>query len=148
MRQQQLGLFKLWNHTSFANASNADPNSTVVNSVDSNLDFKSTVVSQMSLNKQIQQVLLSSHQLDNSLELADNVTDPILSGYASLDTCRKVDQKLSERKTIEWNPRPDKYLFAICLSGQMSNHLICLEKHMFFAALLNRILVIPSPKVD
>ncbi|KAH7858973.1 hypothetical protein Vadar_030008 [Vaccinium darrowii] len=148
LRQQQLGLFKLWNHTSFANASNADPNSTVVNSVDSNLDFKSTVVSQMSLNKQIQQVLLSSHQLDNSLELADNVTDPILSGYASLDTCRKVDQKLSERKTIEWNPRPDKYLFAICLSGQMSNHLICLEKHMFFAALLNRILVIPSPKVD
>ncbi|PKI44402.1 hypothetical protein CRG98_035205 [Punica granatum] len=30
----------------------------------------------------------------------------------------------------------------------MSNHLICLEKHMFFAALLNRVLVIPSSKVD
>lgn len=38
--------------------------------------------------------------------------------------------------------------FAICVSGQMSNHLICLEKHMFFAALLNRVLVIPSTKVD
>ncbi|XP_058195196.1 O-fucosyltransferase 36-like [Rhododendron vialii] len=148
LRQQQLGLFKLWNHTSFVNASIADSNSTLLNPVDSYLDFKSTVVSQISLNRQIQQVLLSSHQLGNSLDLADNVTDPILSGFASLDTCRKADQKLSERKTIEWNPRPDKYLFAICVSGQMSNHLICLEKHMFFAALLNRILVIPSPKVD
>ncbi|XP_020959885.1 uncharacterized protein LOC107646648 [Arachis ipaensis] len=30
----------------------------------------------------------------------------------------------------------------------MSNHLICLEKHMLFAALLKRVLVIPSSKVD
>ncbi|KAI3707577.1 hypothetical protein L6452_26203 [Arctium lappa] len=28
----------------------------------------------------------------------------------------------------------------------MSNHLICLEKHMLFAAVLNRVLVIPSAK--
>ncbi|KAE9453338.1 hypothetical protein C3L33_14757, partial [Rhododendron williamsianum] len=49
----------------------------------------SSFVTQISLNRQIQQVLLSSHQLGNSLDLADNVTDPILSGFASLDTCRK-----------------------------------------------------------
>ncbi|KAI3807262.1 hypothetical protein L1987_23187 [Smallanthus sonchifolius] len=30
----------------------------------------------------------------------------------------------------------------------MSNHLICLEKHIFFAVVLNRLLVIPSAKVD
>lgn len=60
-----------------------------------------------------------------------------------------MDQKLlKRRKTVQWKPREDKFLFAICLSGQMSNHLICLEKHMFFAALLKRILVIPSHRFD
>ncbi|PHT81467.1 hypothetical protein T459_14482 [Capsicum annuum] len=49
---------------------------------------------------------------------------------------------------IEWKPKSGKYLFAICTSGQMSTHLICLEKHMFFAALLNHILITPSSKVD
>uniref|UniRef100_A0A5B7AWY7 GDP-fucose protein O-fucosyltransferase 2 n=1 Tax=Davidia involucrata TaxID=16924 RepID=A0A5B7AWY7_DAVIN len=166
LRQQQLGLFKLWN-TTFV----SELNSTVVNPVNStsnnsNLsptlhdllspfsssglfqDFKSAVFNQISLNKQIQQVLLSSHQSGNSLDLPDNVTDPGLGGYGGLDRCRKVDQQLSQRRTIEWKPKSNKYLFTICLSGQMSNHLICLEKHMFFAALLNRILVIPSSKVD
>lgn len=59
-----------------------------------------------------------------------------------------MDQNLSHRRTIEWKPKVDKFLLAICVSGQMSNHLICLEKHMFFAALLNRVLVFPSSKVD
>ncbi|KAL6972589.1 O-fucosyltransferase 36 [Sarracenia purpurea var. burkii] len=169
LRQQQLGLFKLWDRT-FVTESNAtsNSNSTAVNPANSTsnssvsnpalhdlfsspasfADFKSAVVSQISLNKQIQQVLLSSHQSGDLLDLADNVTDPSLGGYASLDRCRKVDQKFSGRKTIEWKPRSNKFLLAICLSGQMSNHLICLEKHMFFAALLNRVLVIPSSKVD
>ncbi|KAA8540196.1 hypothetical protein F0562_024241 [Nyssa sinensis] len=167
LRQQQLGLFKLWNNTfvpelnstvvnpvnSTSNNSNLSPNlhdllSSPFSSSALFQDFKSAVFNQISLNKQIQQVLLSSHQSGNSLDLADNVTDPGLGGYGALDRCRKVDQKLSERRTIEWKPRSNKYLFAICLSGQMSNHLICLEKHMFFAALLNRILVIPSSKFD
>uniref|UniRef100_A0A5B7AY09 GDP-fucose protein O-fucosyltransferase 2 n=1 Tax=Davidia involucrata TaxID=16924 RepID=A0A5B7AY09_DAVIN len=157
LRQQQLRLFKLWN-TTFV----TELNSTVVNPVNftsnnSNLspslhdlleNFKSSVFNQISLNKQIQQVLFSSHQSENSLDVSDNVRDPSLGDYGGLDRCRKVDLKLSERKTIEWKPRSNKYLFAICLSGQMSNHLICLEKHMFFAALLNRILVIPSSKFD
>nr|XP_016493177.1 PREDICTED: uncharacterized protein LOC107812547 isoform X1 [Nicotiana tabacum] len=146
-RQQQLGLFKLWNHTLLDNSLNAISNKPIVNN--SNLEkLKSDLLSQISLNKQIQQALFSSHQLGSSLSASDNATDPSLEGYGDLHRCRKVDYRLSERRTIEWKPRPDKYLFAICVSGQMSNHLICLEKHMFFAALLNRILIIPSSKVD
>ncbi|PKU88098.1 O-fucosyltransferase 36-like [Dendrobium catenatum] len=61
--------------------------------------------------------------------------------------CRKVDRP-EDGRTIEWKPKKDRFLFAICLSGQMSNHLICLEKHMFFAALLGRVLVFPSHKFD
>ncbi|KAJ4869597.1 O-fucosyltransferase family protein [Raphanus sativus] len=97
----------------------------------------------ISLSKEIEEVILSPHRTGNSSSV---------SGLGTSDTsiylCKKVDQSLSERRTIEWKPRPDKFLFAICLSGQMSNHLICLEKHMFFAALLDRVLVIPSPKFD
>lgn len=74
--------------------------------------------------------------------------DPSFGAGYGFDMCRKVNQMLNERRTIEWKPKSNKYLFAICVSGQMSNHLICLEKHMFFAALLNRVLVIPSSKVD
>ncbi|KAI8544776.1 hypothetical protein RHMOL_Rhmol08G0321300 [Rhododendron molle] len=146
LRQQQLGLLSLWNN-SFGTPVNSTSNSSGSPALFE--DFKSAMVKQISLNKQIQQVLLSSHEFGSSYwDLEENVTGSSLGGYASLDRCRKVDQKLSERKTIEWKPRSDKYLFAICVSGQMSNHLICLEKHMFFAVLLNRVLVIPSSKVD
>ncbi|KAK1409001.1 hypothetical protein QVD17_41225 [Tagetes erecta] len=128
LHQQQSHLLHLWNITS--NNSGQQ-------------DLKSLLVDQISLNNKVQQVLLSSHQLDN-------VTDSSLTGTdaGALITCGKVDQKLPQRRTIEWKPKKDKYLFAICTSGQMSNHLICLEKHMFFAAVLDRLLVIPSPKVD
>ncbi|GKV09682.1 hypothetical protein SLEP1_g21144 [Rubroshorea leprosula] len=112
-------------------------------------DIKAALLNQISLNKNIQQVLLSPHRTGNlSAELGNaTVSDPTFGGYG-FDRCRKVDQRFSERKTIEWKPQSNKFLFAICVSGQMSNHLICLEKHMFFAALLNRVLVIPSSKVD
>ncbi|KAL2932840.1 O-fucosyltransferase 5 [Bienertia sinuspersici] len=108
-------------------------------------DLKSRISDGIMLNKEIQKVLLSTHKNGNVSELSVE-NDDLVEG--SMNICGKVDQKLSERKTIDWKPRSDKYLFAICLSGQMSNHLICLEKHMFFAALLDRILVIPSHKVD
>ncbi|XP_009796491.1 O-fucosyltransferase 36 [Nicotiana sylvestris] len=144
LRQQQLGLFKLWNHT-LANDTSSTGLSSSVSKSSTVEDLKSDLLSQISLNKQIQQALLSSHQLGNLLSISDNSTDPSFGG---LGRCRKVDHNLSQRKTVEWKPRSDKYLFAICVSGQMSNHLICLEKHMFFAALLNRVLVIPSSKVD
>ncbi|KAJ0242347.1 O-fucosyltransferase 14 [Hirschfeldia incana] len=98
-------------------------------------DTKSALFRQMSLNRQIQNALLSAHKPETL----------VLYGGGS---CRRADQKLLKRKTIEWKPRADKFLFAICLSGQMSNHLICLEKHMFFAALLKRVLVIPSRRFD
>ncbi|KAL2243139.1 UNVERIFIED_CONTAM: O-fucosyltransferase 36 [Sesamum indicum] len=159
LRQQELELFKMWNYTTLVNKSNFSlvNNSNLVNLTSANNngvdmlsssmleDLKSRVFSQISLNKQIQGVLLSSHENGGSLELNENYTDASFSGW---NGCRKVDQRLSERRTMEWKPRSDKYLFAICVSGQMSNHLICLEKHMFFAALFNRILVIPSSKVD
>ncbi|XAR51311.1 Peptide-O-fucosyltransferase [Bertholletia excelsa] len=150
LRQQQLGLFKLWNHT-FVAESNSNSNSSVDNPQFSPAlfeDFKSAVISQISLNKQIQQVLLSSHHAGDWSDLVENASEPNVGYFGSFDRCAKVDQKFSERKTIEWKPRSNKYLLAICVSGQMSNHLICLEKHMFFAALLNRILVIPSSRVD
>ncbi|KAJ4909975.1 O-fucosyltransferase family protein [Raphanus sativus] len=97
----------------------------------------------VSLNKEIQDALLSPHRTGNYSEPEPGSV--VVNPYGG---CAKVDQKLSDRKTVEWKPRSDKFLFAICLSGQMSNHLICLEKHMFFAALLDRVLVIPSSKFD
>ncbi|KAF1869142.1 hypothetical protein Lal_00048423 [Lupinus albus] len=99
LRQQQLNLLTVWNHTFQSNASN------------SNLeDLKSAMFKQISVNREIQQVLLSAHKTGNTVEPEFDSGNPNL--------------------------------------GQMSNHLICLEKHMFFAAVLNRVLVIPSSKVD
>ncbi|KAD4889440.1 hypothetical protein R6Q59_037202 [Mikania micrantha] len=104
----------------------------LLNSSSSSQDLRSALIHQISMNKKIQQALLER-----------NVTDSTLPG------CKKLNHKLTEKRpTIQWKPKQDKYLFAICTSGQMSNHLICLEKHMFFAAVLNRVLVIPSAKVD
>ncbi|VVA91629.1 unnamed protein product [Arabis nemorensis] len=146
LRQQQLALVSLLNQSlnqtsNFSSSSNAIGSSVLID------DVKSALAKQISLNKEIEEVLLSPHKTGN-YSVTGPGSDSITGSYYSYDRCRKVDQKLLERKTIEWKPRPDKFLFAICLSGQMSNHLICLEKHMFFAALLDRVLVIPSPKFD
>ncbi|KAL1208299.1 O-fucosyltransferase 36 [Cardamine amara subsp. amara] len=132
LRQQHFSLLSLWNGTLV--------NPSLNQSIE---DVKSAVSKQISLNKEIQELLLSPHRTGNYSGGVE--ADSTIYSY---DRCRKVDQKLSDRKTIEWKPRSDKFLFAICLSGQMSNHLICLEKHMFFAALLDRVLVIPSSKFD
>ncbi|XP_073303031.1 O-fucosyltransferase 36-like isoform X1 [Primulina huaijiensis] len=159
LKQQEIELFKTWNRTALMTKLYSDDASSsgVVNrtSVDSNSkgmvtssmleDLKSRVFNQISLNKQIQGILLSSHENGDFVDFNENYTDASFGGWSR---CGTVDQRLSERKTIEWKPKSNKYLFAICTSGQMSNHLICLEKHMFFAALLNRVLVIPSAKVD
>lgn len=150
LKQQELELFKMWNYTMLVEKSNFSMvNNSMADNSRSNSnpmleDLKSRVFSQISLNKQIQGALLSSHE-NGGFDLNVNYSDV---SYSSWNRCGKVDQKLSDRKTIEWKPKPDKYLLAVCVSGQMSNHLICLEKHMFFAALLNRVLVIPSAKVD
>ncbi|KAL6585253.1 O-fucosyltransferase 36 [Orobanche minor] len=145
LKQQELELFNIWNYTTMVNnlVNSSSGNNFLASPISE--DLKSRVFGQISLNKQIQGILLSSHENRGSLDLTENYTDAIFSSW---NRCGKVDQRLSERKTIEWKPKSNKYLFAICVSGQMSNHLICLEKHMFFAALLNRILVIPSAKVD
>lgn len=145
LRQQQLSLISLLNRTlvdqsANFNSSNAIGSSLVIDNV------KAALAKQISLNKEIEEVLLSPHRNGN-YSVTDSGSDTVIGSYY-YDRCRKVDQKLFDRKTIEWKPRTDKFLFAICLSGQMSNHLICLKKHMFFAALLDRVLVIPSSKFD
>ncbi|RWW55149.1 hypothetical protein BHE74_00038234 [Ensete ventricosum] len=173
LKNQQSELLRLWNLTlsaatatanagsfpsppSLAPNSTSSPNSTTSRKVDrpnapipaSTMDeFRSSLIRQIKLNKQIQGALLSSHRLANlSSEVLDENGGFDVSG-PSAGVCRKVDRP-ADRRTIEWKPKKDRFLFAICLSGQMSNHLICLEKHMFFAALLDRILVLPSSKVD
>ncbi|XP_061340914.1 O-fucosyltransferase 36-like [Gastrolobium bilobum] len=137
LRQQQLGLLTAWNRSFQSNASNSNGFE----------DLKSALFKQISLNREIQKVLLNPHRTGNLVEPEFDFGNPSLAGV-SYDRCRTVDQNFSQRRTIEWNPKDGKFLLAICVSGQMSNHLICLEKHMFFAALLNRVLVIPSSKVD
>lgn len=47
------------------------------------------------------------------------------------------------KKAIPWHPQPGKYLMHTCLYGQLSNQLICTQKHFLVAALLNRTLVMP-----
>lgn len=148
LKLQQQELFGMWNRTlgsAGEQSSSLDgPNSSTI-SDQALKDFKSAVLKQISFNKEIQDVLLLHHQSGN-LSGTDKEVPNI--GGSDIGRCGKVDQRLSERKRIEWKPKSDKYLLAICVSGQMSNHLICLEKHMFFAAILNRVLVIPSSKVD
>ena len=155
LRNQQIGLLRLWNQTtevfahrssdSFApiSASNASSNSTLV---DPSFDeLQSTLLEQIKINVQIQKTLLSSRGFPPG-NISDGLTNP-LSGYVSVDMCRKAEEP-ERKRTIKWNPRQNKFLLAICVSGQISNHLICLQKHMFFAALLDRVLIIPSPKFD
>ncbi|KAL2345978.1 hypothetical protein Fmac_007263 [Flemingia macrophylla] len=97
--------------------------------LNSTSNLESLLSHQISLNSQIQQLFLNSQA---------NGTD---SGR-----CATVDEKVSEKRSIAWRPEGDKYLVAVCVSRQMSNRLVCLEKHMLLAALLKRLLVIPRWK--
>lgn len=156
LKNQQLDLLKIWNSTRAVAADVASPVPSAVNStsattnlpkVESFVEFQSALLEQIKINKEIQNALLSSHEIGNMTSgTSDDNLDLGVSG-AGVDVCKKVNP-LASRRTIEWKPKRDRYLFAICLSGQMSNHLICLEKHMFFAALLDRVLILPSPKFD
>ncbi|KAI3871231.1 hypothetical protein MKW98_015131 [Papaver atlanticum] len=146
LREQQLGLLHLWNHTTLIHNDGNDNNTVAARGRNELEEFTSEILKQIRVNKEIQQALLSSHRVGSNV--SEEVFDGNVQGAGEgVGRCRKVDYG-SERRTIEWKPKQNKYLFAICVSGQMSNHLICLEKHMFFAALLDRVLVIPSSKVD
>ncbi|KAJ6932885.1 hypothetical protein NC651_008340 [Populus alba x Populus x berolinensis] len=140
LRKQQLSLSSLWNSTGNSTLLEKDLNSVSFE------DLKSALLKQISLNKEIQQVLLAPHESGNVSSSSSDLDFSNAGGF--VQRCEKVDQRFADRRTIEWKPKPNKFLFALCLSGQMSNHLICLEKHMFFAALLNRVLVIPSSRFD
>ncbi|EEF29063.1 O-fucosyltransferase 36 [Ricinus communis] len=145
LEQQQLSLLSIFNQSFPSRNKNFSSNSSFINSFDNVKieNFRSALLKQMTFNKQIQQILLSPHKSGN-----ENVSGSFSGSGFGFDRCKKVESRFLDRKTIEWKPRSDKFLFPICLSGQMSNHLICLEKHMFFAALLNRVLVMPSSKFD
>ncbi|XWS12233.1 hypothetical protein CRYUN_Cryun37aG0072200 [Craigia yunnanensis] len=101
LNQQQSSLLSLWNHTFV----NSNSNITAVQFD----DIKASLLNQITLNKHIQQILLSPHNTGNTLQNGTGL-DPNFAGY-SFDRCRKVDQKFSERRTIEWKPKPNKFLF-------------------------------------
>ncbi|KAK1679301.1 hypothetical protein QYE76_040149 [Lolium multiflorum] len=134
LRSQRSGLLSLFNRTA-TNTSTPTPVSLS--------DLQAALLTQIKLNREIQEALLSTHHSGVPNTTNDGAPDLDLPGPG----CRRKDLPYN-RRTIEWSPKKNRYLFAICLSGQMSNHLICLEKHMFFAALLGRTLVVPSQKVD
>ncbi|CAN6168529.1 unnamed protein product [Urochloa humidicola] len=136
LRSQHSGLLSLFNRTAVAPANGSA--STPI----SLSDLHAALEGQIKINREIQAALLSAHRSGTG-----NATEDGMDLDLPAAGCRRREL-LSDRRTIEWNPNKDRFLFAICLSGQMSNHLICLEKHMFIAALLGRTLVVPSQKVD
>ncbi|CAI5967298.1 unnamed protein product [Closterium sp. NIES-65] len=50
--------------------------------------------------------------------------------------------------TLQWNPKPQRYLIAMCSGGQLSNRLACVRQSMLDAALMNRTLVFPTHGID
>ena len=121
LRKQQLDLFSLWNHTSNTTTTTNDSslNNSSLETTQKNLlieDLKFAVLRQISLNKEIQQLLLSPHKVGNSSSLGFEIdsTDTDLGGFG-LNRCGKVDQKFSQRKTIEWKP-----YFYVALEDGMS----------------------------
>uniref|UniRef100_A0ACD5V0M7 Uncharacterized protein n=1 Tax=Avena sativa TaxID=4498 RepID=A0ACD5V0M7_AVESA len=137
LRSQRSGLVSLFNRTTAAPTNTSTPTPVSLS------DLQAALLSQIKINREIQEALLSTHHSGVRNATEDDALDLDLPGPG----CRRKDLPYN-RRTIEWNPKKNRYLFAICISGQMSNHLICLEKHMFFAALLGRTLVVPSQKVD
>jgi len=135
LRSQRSGLLSLFNRT-------AAPTNGSAPAPISLSDLQSALESQIKINREIQAALLSSHRSGSG-----NATEDGLDLDLPFSGCRKRELPAS-RRTIEWNPKKDRFLLVICISGQMSNHLICLEKHMFMAALLGRTLVVPSQKAD
>lgn len=136
LKNQQTLLLNLWNRSRSSNDSDLKYD-----------EFRLGFLDLIKKNQQIQQAILSSHRSKNSNASVDNAEGFDVTNYSKMDLCKKVERK-NQRKTIEWKPKGNKFLFAICLSGQMSNHLICLEKHMFMAALLGRTLIFPSHRLD
>ncbi|CAL5086005.1 unnamed protein product [Urochloa decumbens] len=135
LRSQRSGLLSLFNRTAATTNGSASPPISLS-------DLQAALEGQIKINREIQAALLSAHRSG-----AGNATQDGLDLDLPAGGCRRR-QLPADRRTIEWNPKKDRFLFAICISGQMSNHLICLEKHMFMAALLGRTLVVPSQKVD
>ncbi|KAG0609703.1 hypothetical protein M758_7G007700 [Ceratodon purpureus] len=103
------------------------------------------VAKQLAVNAQLKQILSTPiHDIG-----VENVaaTHPL--------ACRKTEGAPEDERAvtsrsvgIPWQPRKGRYLVMICTSGQVTNHLMCLRKNMYFAALLNRTLVLPPGNLD
>ncbi|KAI4387329.1 hypothetical protein MLD38_005170 [Melastoma candidum] len=150
LRQQNLGLSNLLGRSNSSSPGSDGNSSSSHGGAGARLvaDVRDALIEQLRINREIQDVLLSTHRVGNVSAASGNSESLDLGGFYRMNRCKKVDLRFSDRKTLGWKPKKNKYLLAICVSGQMSNHLICLEKHMFFAATLGRVLVIPSLKVD
>ncbi|KAL0424917.1 UNVERIFIED_CONTAM: O-fucosyltransferase 36 [Sesamum radiatum] len=156
LKQQEFELFKMWNYTTLVNKSelNLVNSSTSLNTSSDNHDsaaspsssvledLKSRIFSQISLNKQIQGVLLSSHEWG---WIRMRITRMRISRFG-IGVGRWIRGYLRGELLSGSQDRTSICLRFVFLDK--CNHLICLEKHMFFAALLDRVLVIPSAKVD
>ena len=64
--------------------------------------------------------------------------------------CKKLRAEEIARpaEEVAWRLNEGRFLIMLCNSGQVTNHLICLQKHMLFGALLNRTLVLPHESLD
>ncbi|CAI5478957.1 unnamed protein product [Closterium sp. Yama58-4] len=47
-------------------------------------------------------------------------------------------------RSITWAPEKDKYLLVTCTHGHVADRLVCLQRYVLVAAMLNRTLVIPE----
>ncbi|CAI7792509.1 unnamed protein product [Closterium sp. NIES-53] len=45
---------------------------------------------------------------------------------------------------ITWSPENDKYLLATCTHGHVADRVVCLQRYVLVAAMLNRTLVVPE----
>ncbi|CAA6655788.1 unnamed protein product [Spirodela intermedia] len=140
LRNQHLGLLRLWNRTTAASTRSSSivtspPPPLVTNSNSTN--------SSQQIHHRSDSLCRHSRHLFRGVQVGiaranqAEPADDLLSSSVVLDVCRKL-AKPSGRRTVEWKPKKNRFLFAI----------FCLHKHMFFAALLGRVLVLPSPKVD
>lgn len=69
--------------------------------------------------------------------------------YGRPGSCRRnmsspyPSESFPEKDLLDWVPKPDRYLLAVCHYGQLNNQIKCMMKFFTAAAVLNRTLVIP-----
>lgn len=111
---------------------------------------KADILEQIRLNQEVQQILLSGHH-NGTLREPIEGSAPYRPNneLMSVWRCKEVRKEaIVKNPGVEWRPKAGRFLVMICDSGQMTNHFICLQKHVYFGALLNRTLVLPHEDLD